>query len=366
MIEKIKSCFERTFSSVRKVICSKQMRVGCVAVLSAITVAVVTLLSCSIYTVNVFDGENTYTVRTLNTNIMSVLSGVGLKSQNYKIEDAPVKGNTTSVKIAYTFPVYVTCGDKTTEIEFTGGTVAYALEKAGYTVDEYDVVEPSADTEIKETVTIEFSDVSVKTGSYTERIPFSTQTVYSGDVEKGVEKIVVAGKEGLKQVEYTEKFVNGESVEKNVVDETVLTKAVNAKKIIGTKVVTKAVKTSADVKSVSVMSPQKPIELDENGNPIKFKSKMVVRATAYTYTGNKCSTGVAPKPGCIAVNPKVIPYGTKMYIKSPDGSVVYGYAVAADTGGFIRRHPTGVDLFMTSNSACRNFGVKNMEIYILE
>ncbi|MBR4123359.1 MAG: hypothetical protein IKT93_02940 [Clostridia bacterium] len=46
--------------------------------------------------------------------------------------------------------------------------------------------------------------------------------------------------------------------------------------------------------------------------------------------------------------------------------MIYGYAVAADTGGFIKKHPTGVDLFMTSESACVSFGVRNMEIYILE
>ena len=93
---------------------------------------------------------------------------------------------------------------------------------------------------------------------------------------------------------------------------------------------------------------------------------MTARATAYTYTGNNCSTGVAPQPGYIAVNPKVIPYGTKMYIKTADGSVIYGYAVAADTGGFVKNHPTGVDLFMSTRSACVNFGVRNVEIYILE
>ena len=55
-----------------------------------------------------------------------------------------------------------------------------------------------------------------------------------------------------------------------------------------------------------------------------------------------------------------------MYIKTADGSFVYGYAVAADTGGFIKNHPTGVDLFMSSKAACVNFGVRNVEIYILE
>ena len=360
MIEKIKSGFVRIFSA-------KRLRLGCVAVVTAFAIAVVTLLSCSIYTVNVFDGENTYTVRTLNTNVMSVVSGVRLKSQNYRIEDASVKGRTTLVKISYTFPVYVTCGDKTVEIELaSGSTVADAIQRAGYTLDEHDVVNPSADTKITETVNIEFCDVSFINSSYTEKIPFTTEIVYSGEMEKGTEKLIVSGNEGLKQIDYTEKFVNGVSVEKTITNETVVTGAVNTKKMIGTKVVNKTVKTSADVKTISVMSPSKPIELDANGNPVNFKSKMVVRATAYTYTGNNCSTGVAPRPGCIAVNPKVIPYGTKMYIKSPDGSIIYGYAVAADTGGFIKKHPTGVDLFMTSESACRSFGVKNMEIYIIE
>ena len=75
---------------------------------------------------------------------------------------------------------------------------------------------------------------------------------------------------------------------------------------------------------------------------------------------------MAPQPGYIAVNPTVIPYGTKMYIKTADGSVIYGYAVAADTGGFIKKYPNGVDLFMSTESACRSFGVRNVEIYILE
>ena len=359
MIEKIKYCFTRVLSC-------KRLRVGCVAVFSAITIAVVTLLGSSIYTVNVFDGENTYTVRTLNTNIMSVISGVALKSQNYKIEDTSVSGRVTNVKIAYAFPVYVTCGENTAEIEFTGGTVADALKLAGYTVDGFDYVEPSVDTKITDTVYIDYIDVSYATGEYTEKIPYTTETVYSAQTQKGVEKTISNGAEGEKLVKYTEKFENGVSVEKTVTEETVIKAAVNVKKLVGTKETPKTVKTSADVKSVSVLKPQSDIELDANGNPVNFKSKMTVRATAYTYTGNKCSTGVAPKPGYIAVNPKVIPYGTKMYIKSADGSIIYGYAVAADTGGFIKKYPTGVDLFMTSESACVSFGVRNMEIYILE
>lgn len=358
MIEKIKYHLSRFFTS-------KQMRVSCPAVLTAVTVAVVTLLNYSIYTVNIFDGEQTYTIRTLTNNVTAVLSGVELKSDSYNIEKTSVSGRTTSVEIAYTYHVYITCNDKTVTVETSDCTVAEALSVAGYTVDEFDFVEPSADTLINDTVYIDYTNIDYVDGTYEEAIPYKTETVYSSEVEKG-KTSVEKGSDGVKLVSYTEKFVNGVSEGKTVTDTAVKVEAVNAKKIVGTKVVKKTVKTSADVKSISVLSPSSAIELDSKGNPVNYKSKMTVRATAYTYTGNKCATGVSPKPGYIAVNPKVIPYGTKMYIKSADGSVIYGYAVAADTGGFIKKHPTGVDLFMTSESACTSFGVRNMEIYILE
>lgn len=356
MIEKIKY----HLSALLK---SKQMRVSAISLLTALTIAVVTLLNCSIHTIKIFDGEKTYTVRSLDNNVASVMSGLELKSQNYEILKTEVSNRLTQVEISYGFPVYITMGDQTFEVEFYGGTVADVLKSTDITVDEFDFIEPSLDTQITETTYIDYTDIEYVDGSYQEKIPYKTETVYSNSLTKGAKKTTKQGSEGLKNVYYTEKFVNGVSVEKNVTNTEVVTEAVNAQVTVGKKEV---VKTNSDVKCVSTLSPASPIELDANGNPVNFKSKMTVRATAYTYTGNKCSTGVAPQPGYIAVNPKVIPYGTKMYIKTVDGKYIYGYAVAADTGGFIRKHPTGVDLFFTSESACDAFGVRYAEIYILE
>lgn len=356
MLEKIKY-------RLSKSLLSKQMRISCIAVMTAITIAVITLLGLSLNTVEIFDGEQTYTVRSLNVNVANVLSNLDLKSERYRVTKTTTKNRMTTVEIAYSFPVYITKGDETKEIEFTNGTVADALKIAGYTPDSNDFIEPALDTVITETAYIDYTDIEFVNGSYEEAIPHSVETVYSSDKADGTTTLQ-EGKDGVKQVSYTEKLVNGVSAGKTVIGEEVITTAVSAKKIIGTKKA--AVNTSATVKSVSKLTPSSAIELDESGNPLNYKSKITARATAYTYTGNNCSTGVAPKPGYIAVNPNYIPYGTKMYIKTADGSFIYGYAVAADTGGFIKRYPTGVDLFMSSESACRSFGVRNVEIYILE
>lgn len=342
---------------------SAKVRIKGIALMCAVTVAASALLGFSVSTVKIFDGEKSYTVRSVGGNIASVLSSLNLKSEHYQIIKTSVDDRYTTIEIAYTFPVFVTMGEITKEIEFTGGTVRDALKLAGYNFNEFDFVEPAADTVITDTAYIDYTDIEYVTGSYTEKIPYSTETVYSADKEKG-SSAVTEGSEGVKQVNYTEKFVNGVSAERKITGETVLTAAVNAKKTVGTK--SNSVTTSASTKAISTLAPSSPIELDANGVPVKYKSKMISRATAYTYTGNNCSTGVAPQPGYIAVNPKVIPYGTKMYIKSADGKYIYGYAVAADTGGFIKKHPTGVDLFMATRSECLSFGVRNVEIYILE
>lgn len=111
------------------------------------------------------------------------------------------------------------------------------------------------------------------------------------------------------------------------------------------------------------------VELDENGVPKKYSQKLTGRATAYCSTepgGNRTATGKEAQVGYVAVNPKIIPYGTKMYIKTADNRYIYGCAVAEDTGGFINwSNPPIADLYFDTEAECYQFGIRNIEIYIL-
>lgn len=321
-----------------------QMRMPLMAMLLIAAICAASLLFGTVNTFTVTDGEKTHKIHTLSDDVESAITVAGFNSDKYKVLSVSATDNITNVALAYTFPVYITVGDKTVETYAIESTVGEILKDAGYNVDGFDMVEPSVDTVVSDTAYIDYTNIDYITGSYTETIPCTVKTVYSSKLDAGTTTLT-EGKDGEQQVNYTAKVVNG-------------TKTVGTKKA--------AVKTSENVKSVSTLTPSTPIELDENGNPVDFKKHITVQATAYTYTGNRCSTGVAPQPGYIAVNPNVIPYGTKMYIKSSDGSYIYGYAVAADTGGFINSRPNNVDLFMTSKAACTAFGRRNVEIYILE
>ena len=81
-------------------------------------------------------------------------------------------------------------------------------------------------------------------------------------------------------------------------------------------------------------------------------------ATAYTHTGHRTATGTWPSRGTIAVDPKVIPLGTRLYV---DG---YGEGVAVDTGGFIKG--TRIDVFMETKDEALSWGRRQVEVRIIE
>jgi 3D (Asp-Asp-Asp) domain-containing protein len=86
-----------------------------------------------------------------------------------------------------------------------------------------------------------------------------------------------------------------------------------------------------------------------------------MEATAYLPTDGSGSgitaTGIPARRGVVAVDPGVIPLGSRVYIPG------YGVAIAADTGGAIRGQK--VDLCMETYGECMNFGRRNIEVYVL-
>jgi len=102
-----------------------------------------------------------------------------------------------------------------------------------------------------------------------------------------------------------------------------------------------------------------------NGEVLTFSESRSMKGTAYT-TGGKVgsitASGTQVHVGVVAVDRDVLPLGTKVYVAARDGSYVYGFAVAEDTGV----HGNIIDLYMDSYSECIDFGVRNCDVYILD
>jgi len=117
-----------------------------------------------------------------------------------------------------------------------------------------------------------------------------------------------------------------------------------------------------------IMLPGIPAAQAHASPPPAYQQVMDVTATAYAPGahdngpwGNKTYLGTQIRPGVIAVDPKVIPLGSRVYIEYPDGTGQY--AVAEDTGGAIKGKK--IDIAKWSVGEAKKFGIQHVKIYIL-
>ena len=96
--------------------------------------------------------------------------------------------------------------------------------------------------------------------------------------------------------------------------------------------------------------------------PYVYNRSLIVEATAYSprqpNLSNYAATGIRVTHGIIAVDPRYIPLGTRLYIPG------YGHALAADTGGAIRGYK--IDLAFETVAEAWAFGRQHILVYILE
>ena len=208
---------------------------------------------------------------------------------------------------------------------------------------EYDsnyVISEDLDASLEDGMEIEVKQIEKKTIRETEEIPYDTVVKKDKSLLKGETRVSQKGKKGVKELVYEVVYEDGQPISKILLEENIITKAKN--KIIkkGTK---EKEKTESKKKSTSKNSLGK---------------KITVSATAYSGDGIT-ATGTVPRWGTIAVDPTIIPYGTKVYIPQFNE-----YFIAEDCGGGIKGNK--VDIYMNSNSACNRWGVRTITLQILK
>lgn len=186
--------------------------------------------------------------------------------------------------------------------------------------------------------------------SETQEVNFNTVKRLNSSLEAGATKTVREGENGEKTVRYKVKYENGVEISREVISETVTKAPVD--KIV-----------EYGNKNASANSPVNTGKLD-------YKYVITCNATAYDLSAEEnggyagqTATGVPLDKGVIAVDPKVIPLGSRVYIEALDGSWSYGYAVAADTGGAIKGNR--VDLCYRTRYECIQFGRRPCRVYVL-
>lgn len=311
--------------------------------------------------VNVFENaDNSIVVKTRQTTVGQLLSENNITVGEYDninfLSDEELSDDSTII-IRRGVPFSVATVEGVTQASTTKSTVGEALTEAGLALGERDEVTPSADTAITAGMTVTVSRVTVSEIVEEKNIPYTTRKEKTDSMYKGETKTLERGENGVKSVTYKITQKDGVEIAREVVSETVIKAPKEEVVQVGTKQKATAVAAATGLPSRGTL---------------RYKASYKMKATAYDPSpsanggSSRTATGGVPKYGVVAVDPKVIPLGSRLYIESADGgkSWVYGYAIAGDTGGAIKGNR--IDLCYNTKSEAYKFGVKQANVYVLE
>lgn len=238
-----------------------------------------------------------------------------------------------------------------------GTSVDQAVAAAGVTLGEEDMLSVDKERFVTDGLTVSVTRVEYREYQKTFSVDYKTEIKYTSELRQGASKVTQAGKEGVRTITYRERIEDGKVISTKEVSNEITTKPTNKIILKGTKV------------SNVVSEAPFDIALDDKAQPLNYKKKLTGRCTAYTTdrgdSGAWTATGRRAQVGVVAVDPRVIPYGTKLWITSADGKTVYGYAIAGDTGGAVRSGKILADLYYDTYGECSSFGRRTMNVYIL-
>lgn len=227
--------------------------------------------------------------------------------------------------------------------------VADALAEIGAAVNPDDYVSPGLEESISAGTVVTIARISYDEIKQVVEIPYSEVQVEDAGLYIGDSEVRQAGVAGEKELTYKVTYQDGQEISREVTDEQLISEPTEKIVAVGTK---------------------KKENTHEKG--FTYKQKLTVTATAYdpypaggSGTGIT-ATGIKAQYGVVAVDPRVIPLGAKLYIESTDDgqSWSYGYAVAGDTGGAIKGNK--IDLCYNTVGECIQFGRRSANVYVLD
>lgn len=261
-------------------------------------------------------------------------------------------GNLASLSIERAFTVTIEADGEQVPVVMVYGTVAEALERAGITLEGDDYTEPALDENVTIGSTIEVHRVDYQDKVETQTVPYETQYVYTSLYFRSKDRTTTLqnGADGEQTVTTRERYVDGELENSVVVDVTTTVEPTDH--------VVKAYGEGAPVSSLT--GPD-----GTTNAPTSYSKVLTGKATGYYAKSGKGSSGLGLGYGTVAVDPDVIPYGTLLYITSTDGSFVYGYAIATDTGLALQNGEILVDLFYETYAESVLNGAMQVNVYVV-
>ena len=332
-----------------------------VAALALVVVSSVTALSQTVFaktTYVITDGDQVKVHSTYASDPADVLTEAGIHLDDVDIFVTAPGDGVSEITVHRGMAVVIDYLGEQMDVISYGETVAELLDRLDLTVSPEAEVSVPMDTPVADGMEFQVSITVMSEDTYTVDIPYETVYQETNLLKAGTEVVLTKGANGQKLCTAEVTYINGKESIRNVLTEEVTKEPVAHVIAVGT--------------GDGTVKNGKPIIGDgviiaPNGDVLTFSNVAKFSATAYTHTDPGCTTitatGTKVHIGTVAVDPTVIPYGTRMFIVSKDGRYIYGVSTAEDCGSSIKNMK--VDLYFPTYDECIQFGVRDVYIYFL-
>lgn len=307
----------------------------------------------------IVDGNKEIHVTTMEENVGAVFDQIGLTVDSSDYVSTPLSMKLTNtiaqaVFIKRAVPVNIYLEGRETEVKTYYNTVGETIRANGIVLGPLDRVEGrSLNEPIQLGMDIRIIRVREEMLAEAEEIPFNIIQTPNDEMNRGEKKVIQAGVEGTLEKYYKLIYEDGRIVSKDFLHEAVTKDPTNELVQFGTV----------------------PNFKTSRGDLVRYSKVLEMEATAYTSsfedTGKHpdhpefgiCYTGMKAREGIIAVDPKVIPLYTRMYVEVVGSTPDYGFAIAGDIGSGVKGMQ--VDLYLDTQEAVYKWGRKRVKVYIL-
>lgn len=345
----------RLLKGVLHLLTSKTVWFSLLAVVVSAAIFGMSYLGNVIYIV---DGDNTTVTVTTERDPMEILESeeIVTTANDLITYTSPTEDTVGEVVIQRGYPVMLTADGDTTSHNWLGGTVSDLLEVADLELGVHDKLTHDLNAQLAPYETVEVTRVAYRSYDVSVVLPKEVTQKHTSLIKKGTTRVIAPGEDGLQIDSYDELLENGEVVETVLASSTVKKEPVEELMLVG------------DGSAISNFDFSDQYPLDANGVPIGYKEVYHnQRATGYWRAGRPWgASGKHCEAGTVAVRASQFPYGSKLYIRTPDGGFIYGYAVPNDTGSGLMQGVIDVDLYYETFKESQLNSVRWVDIYVLE
>lgn len=284
--------------------------------------------------------DSTLVISTLHSKPEDILVQAGVKlgsKDEYRLSTAKLT-NGTVISVQRAVPVTIAYQGKSEIVLTAKRTVGEFAESMGMNRPDIKVV-PNAQAAVEPNMHVQFVTLTEKIVE--NEVPEKFTIIRNPDatLEKGVERVVEEGQDGTKKVTLRLQFADGVEVGAQPVSEVILQQPKPQIINVGTR-----------------------DTIETSRGSMRFSRVEMMEASAYLPTDGSpeglTATGIKAGRGVVAVDPDVIPLGSKVYVPG------YGVALAADVGGAIVGNK--IDLCVEDYSEAMRFGRRSVKVYVLD